>query len=133
MTCPWVCWVVVPHAGNTDYTVQKVYISEQSAVHQNHTCLIQISTQIHRSHGLKQDYGPHSLFVAHGRLNPAIYTMLKPAIRDWFSQHVLDEHREPRMFAFKKWCEEERKKMSLSQVGLGRLVKGIGAPSNWLL
>jgi hypothetical protein len=56
MTCPWVCRVVVPHAGNTDNTVQKVNISERSAVHQNHTCLIQISTQAHGSHGLKQDF-----------------------------------------------------------------------------
>ena len=56
MTCPWVCRVVVPHAGNTDNTVQKVNVSERSAVHQNHTCLIQISTQAHRSHGLKQDF-----------------------------------------------------------------------------
>ena len=57
MTCPWVCRVVVPHAGNTDNTVQKVNISERSAVHQTHTCLIQISTQAHGSHGLKSEAG----------------------------------------------------------------------------
>jgi len=39
MTCPWVCQVVVPHAGNTDNTIQKVNISERSVVHQNHTSI----------------------------------------------------------------------------------------------
>jgi len=106
MTCPWVCRFVVPQAGNTDNTVQKVNISERSAVHQNHTCLIQISTQAHAAcalwplallaHGAPPQGPPLDCSVASGRCIFAISNvrqlLAKESVETWVCSPATVRH-----------------------------------------